>query len=83
MKNQPRLLRATKFSVLSGAAAGLLLAACGGTPPEDGEDGINALMAVTEEAPGENCPQGGHRVDFGGDVNVDGILDADEIEGTN
>ncbi len=52
---------------------------CNGT---DGEDGLTALVTISDELPGENCPLGGHRIDSGLDLNENGELDASEITDT-
>lgn len=48
----------------------------------NGEDGVDSLIAFTDEASGSNCPFGGFRVDSGLDIDRDGILDAEEISET-
>jgi hypothetical protein len=40
----------------------------------------SSLISVTEEAPGENCADGGTRISTGIDDNQNSILDADEID---
>ncbi len=48
---------------------------------QDGQDGTNghsALVATSDEV-GENCANGGTRIDFGLDTNDNAMLDADEI----
>ncbi len=52
---------------------------CDGT---DGTDGRTSLIRTTEEAPGANCSQGGVRVQHGLDDDGDGLLDDDEVDGT-
>jgi hypothetical protein len=47
----------------------------------DGADGSSALIAVSPEPAGANCPQGGNRVDYGGDSNGNGVLDTSEVAG--
>src|SRR6056297_97657 len=47
-----------------------------------GTDGSNTLMDLTDEPAGENCAAGGQRMDYGVDTNQDGVLDDDEIDGT-
>lgn len=41
-----------------------------------------SVVATTDEAAGTNCEFGGVRVDHGLDDNFDGVLDAEEIDGT-
>ena len=56
-----------------------------GAPGSNGEDGVegpagtNALIELTEEAPGENCSDGGVAVTSGTDLNGNGELDEDEV----
>lgn len=55
---------------------------------EDGAAGINTLLAVSNEPAGENCSDGGQRVDAGLDDGAgegtanNGALEADEIDDT-
>jgi DNA-binding beta-propeller fold protein YncE len=61
---------------------------CNGTPGtgsdgDDGTDGLMALVALSNEAPGANCSNGGTRIDAGIDSNRNNILDADEIQSTS
>ena len=49
---------------------------------DDGTDGLDTLVSTTTEAPGANCANGGTRVDHGVDDDADGVLDAEEIDGT-
>ncbi len=49
---------------------------CNGT---SGQDGISSLASVSSEPPGDNCQEGGIRVDSGLDSNVNNVLDVDEI----
>lgn len=46
---------------------------------EDGTEATPVLVESSEEAPGENCPRGGTRVDAGHDIDEDGKLSSDEI----
>ena len=48
----------------------------------NGVDGLTSLMSTSAEAAGENCADGGVRVDVGLDVNSNSILDAGEITNT-
>src|SRR5690606_29404720 len=59
----------------------LVLGACEGASV-DGEDGLSALLALSDEEAGDNCENGGTKVDYGTDLDGDGVLDSDEIEGT-
>ena len=52
---------------------------CNAEDGDDGEAGLSALVEISEETPGENCPFGGQRVDTGLDLNDNGELDEDEI----
>lgn len=58
----------------------MLLAACTG---DNGSDAITTLVASSQEQAGENCPNGGLRLDFGADVDGDAQLSADEVTSTN
>ena len=40
------------------------------------------LINVTEEPPGENCAQGGVKIETGLDTNLNGVLDPDEVINT-
>ncbi|MEM6730209.1 MAG: hypothetical protein AAF658_01565 [Myxococcota bacterium] len=62
-----------------------------GSPGEDGEDGsrgpsgqdgLNSLLAVEPVGPGDACPGGGLRVDFGLDRDRDQVLDPEEVDGS-
>lgn len=53
--------------------------ACNGS---DGANGANALVSVTAEAAGTNCPNGGQKIESGVDTNKDGKLDAAEVTAT-
>ncbi|MCE4564559.1 LamG domain-containing protein [Maribellus sp. CM-23] len=46
----------------------------------NGENGINSLLSMIPEPAGENCEAGGFRIDYGKDLNNNGILDEFEIE---
>jgi len=48
-----------------------------------GIDGINSLVATSEEPSGENCAVGGIKIDSGLDNNASNSLDEDEIQSTN
>ncbi len=62
--------------------AGLLLVGCSGTNGVDGADGVSALVDVSQEAPGANCPQGGLAVRSGPDSDSSGTLDDSEVAQT-
>ena len=44
---------------------------------------MESLVAVTDEPVGEICPAGGKRVAHGIDLDGDGELDEEEVDGTN
>ncbi len=78
-----------KLLVLS---AVLTLAACSGSDGaagqngndgSDGDDGASSLLVSTAEPAGDNCTNGGTRLDVGVDASGDGVLDEDEISGTS
>ncbi len=48
----------------------------------NGIDGNTSLTSVSTEPAGENCDNGGIKIDSGLDVNADGTLDATEITAT-
>ncbi len=48
----------------------------------NGGGGLGSLIAVTDEAAGTNCADGGQRIDAGVDDDADGVLDAEEIDET-
>lgn len=45
----------------------------------DGSNGLNSLVSTAAVEPGENCANGGFRLDFGLDSNANGTLDAEEV----
>ena len=51
-----------------------------GTNGSDGNDGLNSLIDLVEESAGENCENGGIRVNSGLDVSRDGVLQSEEID---
>lgn len=53
--------------------------ACNGS---DGARGESALISVTAEVAGANCPNGGQKVESGVDTDKDGKLDAGEVTAT-
>jgi MYXO-CTERM domain-containing protein len=48
----------------------------------DGADGDSALVSTTDEPAGDNCENGGTRIDVGIDDNDNGTLDTDEVDQT-
>jgi hypothetical protein len=53
-----------------------------GTNGQAGREGENALVTLTEEAPGMNCPNGGSAVKTGLDDNRNGMLEPAEVDST-
>ena len=49
---------------------------------QSGSNGLNSLVAFSDEPAGSNCPYGGMRVDSGLDDNGNGTLDSGEIDQT-
>ena len=47
-----------------------------------GTNGLNALVNTTTEAAGSNCSNGGVKIEYGIDSNINGILDISEINAT-
>ncbi len=45
--------------------------------------GLSSLVSLNDEAAGENCANGGTRIDQGVDANRDGVLSADEVDSTD
>jgi len=45
-----------------------------------GAAGIKTLINTSDEAAGDNCANGGVKIEVGEDANADGILDTDEID---
>jgi len=54
----------------------VIFAACG----DDGKSGLSALTSITAEESGENCENGGFKVETGLDESRDGTLDEDEVK---
>lgn len=54
-----------------------------GAAGTNGSNGLSALSNVITEEPGDNCPNGGLRVQLGVDSNSNGTLDAGEIVSDN
>lgn len=75
-----RLGRMTNRQLLLAVFSSTLFAACAG---DNGSDGIDTLVASSAEEAGENCPNGGLRLDFGADTDGDAQLSADEVTSTN
>jgi hypothetical protein len=78
-------MHAQKLSTFAFAFCANLFVAttgCGASNGSDGADGLSALTTNTPEPAGENCSNGGARVDFGVDDNADGVLDGDEVDST-
>lgn len=81
-----------RFPLLPPALLGLLLAgqltACVGSAGEAGQagppggNGASALVRLTTEPAGANCPSGGTRVESGVDANGNGTLDPAEVSAT-
>ena len=51
-----------------------------GPAGEDGEVAIKTLINTSDEAAGDNCANGGVKIEVGEDTNADGILDTDEVD---
>ena len=49
------------------------------TPGPQGASGLNTLVNTTTEPAGANCANGGTKIEFGLDVNSNGILESSEI----
>lgn len=45
----------------------------------DSSNGFTSLISTVIEQPGENCGNGGYRLDVGLDTNYNGVLDVDEV----
>ncbi|HRZ79769.1 MAG TPA: hypothetical protein P5044_07165, partial [bacterium] len=54
-----------------------------GTNGTDGTDGLNSAMKVSDEPAGENCPDGGKKIETGVDLNGDAVLQEDEVQSTS
>ncbi len=69
---------------LMGVSMALGLIACGdGERGPSGTTGQDALVSLSDEAAGDNCANGGTRIDSGFDTNANGALEADEIASTD
>jgi hypothetical protein len=51
-----------------------------GPAGNDGEVSIKTLINTSDEAAGDNCANGGVKIEVGEDTNGDGILDTDEVD---
>ncbi len=51
-----------------------------GADGADGDDGLSALLRTTAEAPGDNCLNGGVKIESGIDDNKSGVLDDNEVD---
>lgn len=70
-----------RFIKLATLMSVVALAGCG-DDEVPGENGISSLVSTTAEPAGDNCTNGGTRLDIGPDTNGDGVLDAEEITDT-
>jgi len=71
-----------RLTILGLLGMGVLSSGCG-SAGASGRDGLSAVLSMSDEPAGDNCPNGGKKIDFGTDKDRDGQLDAGEIEGTN
>ncbi|MFL2623782.1 MAG: hypothetical protein ACJ0P6_04710 [Flavobacteriaceae bacterium] len=51
-----------------------------GPAGNDGEVAVKTLINTSDEAAGDNCANGGVKIEVGEDTNADGILDNDEVD---
>jgi len=51
-----------------------------GPAGNDGEASIKTLINTSDEVAGDNCANGGVKIEVGEDTNADGILDTDEVD---
>ena len=63
----------------AGAQGPIGLTGAQGLPGTNGTNGLNAATLTTVEPAGANCVTGGVKLEFGPDVNGNGLLDAGEI----
>ena len=49
----------------------------------DGSNAVNALVDISIEPSGDNCPEGGQKINVGYDLNSSGVLDESEITTTS
>ena len=86
MRTMRRLLFVTMTATVLPALSCTGAEGADGTNGADGADGVpgaNSLLALEDEAPGENCPYGGTSIHSGVDLDDDGELDAEEIAETD
>ncbi len=74
-------MKTLRLNLLFTALILLILNGCEGEQGEQGE-GLNSLINIVNEGLGENCSNGGIKIETGIDVNSNGFLDADEVQGT-
>jgi hypothetical protein len=55
---------------------------CDGSDGADGADGLQTLVAVTHVAAGPGCIGGAQRIDWGVDDSGNGVLEAEEVDGS-
>ena len=53
---------------------------CNGAAGPPGSVGGTSLINLVDEAPGDNCAEGGKRIETGIDGNANGTLDAEEVD---
>ncbi|WP_222984474.1 DUF7151 family protein [Flagellimonas meishanensis] len=53
-----------------------------GTDGTNGANGLNSLITTLIEQPGENCSNGGYKIEVGLDSNANGQLEASEVDAT-
>jgi hypothetical protein len=51
-----------------------------GPAGNDGDVAVKTLINTSDEAAGDNCANGGVKIEVGDDTNGDGILDTDEVD---
>ena len=51
-----------------------------GPAGDNGEAGIKTLINTSDEAAGDNCANGGVKIEVGEDTNANGVLDTDEVD---
>lgn len=61
----------------------IIFVSCRGKNGAAGSNGLNSLIETTQESAGDNCINGGLKVETGLDANDDGVLQNDEILETN
>lgn len=54
-----------------------------GSDGTNGENGLNVLFNTSDEPAGVNCSNGGLKVDYGQDINENGVLEDTEVQGTS